>query len=274
MQENITNSLLVSQLLTDYTRESQNLTILVDRVTAQKRDLTSPFDSILADQATQLAMIDKLSPYSPDATKDGFAAARNALIRRNVAFLTNPRLSDSERERKAVYFVNQYAERDERKTVQIPHKLDLENDITAATKNKTIISSLQDLEENLTHIKHIASDDPKQKSKLVFSLNTSANASSSSSSNFTAANNTVKIAIVVSGKNLQESSHYGVNKGTEVQITFQNKDPEARKLVFSNGITSDESSNGSTVTVPTFTITKTITYSVPGENMKGTIDVF
>lgn len=275
---------MVHRLLEAQEIEEKMVETKVNALPPEDPLFSSAVDALLADKATQLTLIDNITPV---ATKDlplALASIRQQVLGRSVALLENKNLSDKDREQKVVYFINQYAEREPRTEHQISRKVALQKELSERITNKTVQISLQDLAERLTLMKKLTSEDPDQKSKLVFSLNQQSSSSGDTTNSSSvkiettatpkAAQNTTRITITVEGENLKNSSRFGVNKGSSVEVVFQNKDTKSRTLAFSNGVRSEPSSNGKEVVVPAFIVNGTVTFSVPGEKMQGTISVF
>ncbi len=267
----------VRAYLTAHGAELVQLKTYTARLTKEDTQTSDLFNIILADSATQVAAIDKITPLGSSAVQKELRDTRQALLYQCVLLLESPLLTDDDREGKLVSFINEDAAWEPEREQQVAKKLALQKELQAMTTNNAIKVSLDDLAERLTSMK-IDSDNPNEGSKLVFSLDNKGQGSQSTSfsmsSQSNAATNTVTMAITVEGDKLKNSSHFGVNKGAIIQVTFQNNDASPRSIKFSNGIASDPSSSGEKVITPAFRVGEDITYEIPGENMHGSITVF
>ncbi len=282
VQQNVTDTTQAQSFLTQYKSENQHLNDLLAKFNDPGD--TDVMTNIVSDRATQIRLFDNISSVASDTLKNQFVQTRQVVLQ-NIVLLVSS-LPDSQHKQSLNILIHQYSAQDEKENRQSKETIikdDLEKedgmakDLTPSPQPTSTNKSQSSSKSNVSVSSHSSGD-----SSSSISINSSSSGSSSvnihssvNSSNETvsSSNNSTSITIEVDGTNFKNSSRFSVNKGSTITITFVNRTSTPRHLTLSNGISSDDSSNGHEVKVKSFTITQSLTFSVPGVSVKGSLNV-
>lgn len=233
------------------------------------------YNVILGDLATQLALIDKIAAVGGEDIQTDLKESQRLLLDKSIVLLKDPRLTEDTQPSRVYYFLNQYVRKEPTLAKKGYKKELLKQRIVASNSGKDLQASINtkpdsDAAANITSPSPTPRPSP---SSGATSNKTSVKIESKASSNSSGSSSTAIITITVEGNALKNSTRFSVNKGTLLQIKFKNYDSKSRKLVLSNGTTSEESSDGDEVALKQIVVNDTLTFSVPGENIKGSINV-
>ncbi len=269
------DSTTAKQLIDRYNTEISKMPVNNQTVPVSHKS----YNIILGDLATQLALIDKIAAVGGEDIQSNLKESQTRLLDRSIVLLKDPRLTEDTQPSRVYYFLNQYVRKEPTLTKKSYKKELLKQRIVANASGRDLQASINEKPSTASAVASTTasaatpSPKPSPSQSPSSSNKTSVKIESKSSSNSSGSSNTAIITITVDGNALKNSTRFSVNKGTLLQIKFRNNDSKSRKLVLSNGTTSDESSDGDEVSLKQIVVTDALTFSVPGENIKGSINV-